>query len=179
MKWTSSILKTFALQNLLLEDWKEEPSAGGKYLQITYLRKDLYPEYVKNSQNSKIRKGLSWCPVVRTLYFQCRGVWVQSLVRELRSLMPQSVAKKIKRNKLWIHTTASMNLKCLLLSKRRVSGISLVVQWMGIHLSMQGTQVWYLVQEDSACRGATKPVHHNDWTCVLEPESGNYWALVP
>lgn len=48
MKWTSSILKAFALENLLLEDWKEEPSAGGKYLQITYLRKDLYPEYVKN-----------------------------------------------------------------------------------------------------------------------------------
>ena len=28
-----------------------------------------------------------------------------------------------------------------LISKRRVSGASLVIQWMGIHLSMWGTQV--------------------------------------
>jgi len=32
---------------------------------------------------------------------------------------------------------------------------------MGILLSMQETQVQSLVQEDSRCQGATKPVHHN------------------
>ena len=29
------------------------------------------------------------------------------------------------------------------------------------HLSMQGTQVQSLVQEDPTCCGATKPMHHN------------------
>ena len=41
---------------------------------------------------------------------------------------------------------------------------------------MQGTQVPALVQEDSTCRGATKPVRHNYWACTLEPVSHNYWA---
>ena len=35
---------------------------------------------------------------------------------------------------------------------------------------MQGTQVRALVQEDPACRGATKPVRHNYSACALEPQ---------
>ena len=31
-----------------------------------------------------------------------------------------------------------------------------------------GTRVWALVQEDSTCRGAAKPMHHNNWACTLE-----------
>ena len=38
---------------------------------------------------------------------------------------------------------------------------SLVVQWLGIHLPMQETQVQALVWEDPTCCGATKPVYHN------------------
>ena len=34
---------------------------------------------------------------------------------------------------------------------------SLVVQWLRIHLPMQGTQVQSLAQEDPTCHGATKP----------------------
>ena len=37
----------------------------------------------------------------------------------------------------------------------------LVVQWLRIHLPMQGTQVRFLVWEDPTCCGATKPKHHN------------------
>ena len=33
--------------------------------------------------------------------------------------------------------------------------------------------------EDPTCRGATKPVCHNYWACVLEPTSHNYWAHEP
>ena len=40
-------------------------------------------------------------------------------------------------------------------------GASLVVQWLRIRLTMQGTRVRALVREDPTCRGATKPVHHN------------------
>ena len=41
------------------------------------------------------------------------------------------------------------------------AGTSLVVQWLRIRLSMQGTWVQALVWEDPTCRGATKPVRHN------------------
>ena len=46
---------------------------------------------------------------------------------------------------------------------------SLVAQWLGVCLPMQGTWVRSLVQEDPTCRGATEPVHHNYWACALEP----------
>ena len=41
------------------------------------------------------------------------------------------------------------------------SWASLVAQWLGVCLPMQGTWVRALVQEDPTCHGATKPVHHN------------------
>ena len=56
---------------------------------------------------------------------------------------------------------------------------SLVAQWLRIRLPMQGTWVRALVREDPTCRGATKPVCHNDWACALEPTSHNYWACMP
>ena len=40
---------------------------------------------------------------------------------------------------------------------------SLVEQWIGIHLPMQGTQVRFLVWEDPTCRRGTKPMHHSNW----------------
>ena len=57
-------------------------------------------------------------------------------------------------------------------------GASLVVQWLRIHLPMQGTQVKSLVREDPTCRGTTKPVHHSYWACTLEPTLRNYWVPV-
>ena len=53
-------------------------------------------------------------------------------------------------------------------------GTSLVAQWLGIRLPVQGTQVRALVQEDPMCHGATKPVRHNYRPCALEPVSHNY-----
>ena len=41
------------------------------------------------------------------------------------------------------------------LKKKLFTGMSLVVQWLGICLSMQGTQVQSLVQEDSMCYETT------------------------
>ena len=40
---------------------------------------------------------------------------------------------------------------------------TVVVQWLRIHLPMQGTHVWSLVRENSTCHRATKPVHPNYW----------------
>ena len=49
-------------------------------------------------------------------------------------------------------------------------GMSLVVQWLRIHLPMQGTKVQSLVWEDPTCQGATKPVRHSHWAHeLLEP----------
>ena len=43
---------------------------------------------------------------------------------------------------------------------------SLMVQWLRIHLPMQGTRVQYLIWEDSTCQGATKAMHHTtELTC--------------
>ena len=51
---------------------------------------------------------------------------------------------------------------------------SLVVQWLRIHLAMQGTRVQFLMQEDPTCCGANKPMCHNYKACALEPWSHNY-----
>ena len=56
------------------------------------------------------------------------------------------------------------------------AGASLVVQWLGICLPVQGTRVRSLVWEDPTCRGATRPMSHNYWACALEPTSHNYWS---
>ena len=53
---------------------------------------------------------------------------------------------------------------------------SLVMQWLRIHLPMQGTRVRALVREYPTCHGATKPMCHNYWACALEPASYNYWS---
>ena len=45
--------------------------------------------------------------------------------------------------------------------KKQRTGASLVAQWLRIHLTMQGTWVQALVQEDPTYHGATKPVRHN------------------
>ena len=41
---------------------------------------------------------------------------------------------------------------------------SLVVQWIGICLPMQGTRVLPLVLEDLTCCGTTEPLSHNCWS---------------
>ena len=51
-----------------------------------------------------------------------------------------------------------------------------MVQWIRIHLPLQGTQAQSLLQEDSTCLGATKPPHHNyrahtPRACALKRES--------
>ena len=43
------------------------------------------------------------------------------------------------------------------------SGTSLVVQWLRIHLAMQGTLVRSLAWEDSMCQCTTKPGYLNYW----------------
>ena len=51
---------------------------------------------------------------------------------------------------------------------------SLVAQWLGIRLPMQGTWVRALLREDPTYCGATNPMCHNFWACALELASHNY-----
>ena len=53
---------------------------------------------------------------------------------------------------------------------------SLVVHWLKTCLPTEGTGVQSLVQEDSICLVAIKPVYHNYWAHTLEPESHNHWS---
>ena len=53
---------------------------------------------------------------------------------------------------------------------REKTRISLVVQWIRIHLAVQGTWIQSLVQEDSTCSRATKPRSHNFWACSPQLE---------
>ena len=86
----------------------------------------------------------------------CRGCWAAVLCFDVVACRGQ----RYKQN----------------LSSRRVWGMSLLVQWSRIWLPMQGTQVWSLVWEDSACLGATKPMYHSYWAWAPEPWSHNCWA---
>ena len=43
---------------------------------------------------------------------------------------------------------------------------------------MHRAPVRSLVQEDSTCQEATKPMPHNSWAPGLEPRNPNYWAHV-
>ena len=58
-----------------------------------------------------------------------------------------------------------------------MKGASLVVQWLRIHLPMQGTWVQALAREDPTCCGATEPVSHSYCACALQPTSHNYCSL--
>lgn len=53
---------------------------------------------------------------------------------------------------------------------------SLVAQWMGAYLPMQGTPVQALVWQDFTCCRATKPVCRSFWAHALEPSNHNCWA---
>ena len=56
--------------------------------------------------------------------------------------------------------------RLLLFVRKQCLGASLVAQWLGICLPMQGTRVRALVWEDPTCHGATRPVSHNCWACA-------------
>ena len=52
-----------------------------------------------------------------------------------------------------------------------------MVQWLRIHLPMQGMGVWSLVWEDPICCRTTKPMCHNYWARTLDHPSCSYWSL--
>ena len=58
------------------------------------------------------------------------------------------------------------------------SWTTLVVQWRVICLPVQGTWVESLVQEDSTCCEASKPICHNYWAFVPQQEKPPRWEAL-
>ena len=89
-----------------------------------------------------------------------------------------SLMNKTNQNlRQWlIHTASQQQFTTLILKvsfrgyflmqrlKSKINRTSPVEQWIRIYLPMQGTWVWSPVQEDSICRGVTKPMCHNYWS---------------
>ena len=89
---------------------------------------------------------------------------------------------------LWVVTTSGEKEKlpslcnyatCPWVAISKLRQDSLVVQWLRIHLPVEGTWVQSLVREDSTCCGATKPICHSYWAWALEPMSSSYWTPMP
>ena len=74
----------------------------------------------------------------------------------------QGFAQRISFGLLFpvVHAFGRKRLKLVVSFFLIVQGF-LVVEWLRIHLAMQGTLVRYLVQEDPTYLRATKPVCHN------------------
>ena len=83
---------------------------------------------------------------------------------------------KSRSNWLGIYTNDST---LQISSLKKYCWASLVAQWLGVRLLVQGTRVRALVQEDPTCHRATGPVRHDCWACALEPPSHDSWARVP
>ena len=69
--------------------------------------------------------------------------------------------KKRKTNKSSDITNLKKKRKRKKKEIKNTSGTSLVAQWLGIRLPMQGTRVRALVPEDPTCCSVIKPMHHN------------------
>ena len=65
-------------------------------------------------------------------------------------------------------SSSTYNKVCMALVLKELTWwTSLVVQWLKIHLLMQGIWVQSLVWEDSTCLRATKAMCHNYWAHIL------------
>ena len=64
----------------------------------------------------------------------------------------------------WVNPAVPLQGKGSFFFKNFLPGTSLVVQWIRIHLTMQGTWVQSLVWKDTTCQGAVKPACHNCWS---------------
>ena len=113
----------------------------------------------------ELRRFCQWCYLTISSYpfafnlSQHQGLfqWVRVMILNEET---KDISKKINRKK-----------------KKKPTETSLVVQWLRIHLSTQGTEVQYLAWEDPRCHGAAKPMHHNYCACTLQQEKTLQWKL--
>ena len=95
------------------------------------------------------------------IFFSFLFLWLFSSFMPLWSEeMLEIISKLSDLLRLVLYPSMWSNLRHVpcVLEKNEYSGASLVAQWLGICLPMQGTRVRTLTQEDHTCHGATKPV---------------------
>ena len=108
----------------------------------------------KNTKPTKTQQTKTCC--CHTHYFPYREVQVSQTLGD---------EKKNDAAKWLTWWNKDLTWACL----KNCDWASLVVQWLRICLSTQGTRAQALVREDPTCRGATKPMRQNCWACALEP----------
>ena len=113
-----------------------------------------------NSHSPCFIPKMAWYSWIWYLWVLSKFLGTVLHVRERRhsDLLLIMLSTKRKREENWAKEIVSWEL---------FIWASLVVQWLRIPLPMQGTWVQPLVQEDSMCHGATKPVCHNFWAHML------------
>ena len=111
----------------------------------------------------------SLCPKGQFLWFQ-----PGTRIHRSRDIQLYYISLKIN-----VVIGAGHKIYCSFPKDKTQARASLVVQWLRIHLPMQGTRVQALVRQGPTCHKATKPVSRNCWACTLEPVSHDYWARVP
>ena len=140
----------------------------------------LLPVRVQNSMNFLLTHKHKNKTNKKTSYLFNRPSWKilhQSKPHQLPKLMSLILPHKVNvftwnRFSSGADMTQS-RLFCFL--KNTTNRTSLVVQWIKIYLPMQGTQVRFLVGDDSTCCRATKPVGHDCWVHALQQAKPLQW----
>ena len=109
-----------------------------------------------------------WWTIIKTMNFE--WLWCVNVGSSVITNVPSGgdvdswggcacVGKGVYGISMCLPINFAMNLKTPLknsLLKILEERTFLMVQWLRIHLPMDGTQIWFLVQEDSTCHGGTK-----------------------
>ena len=140
-KWrTDACYNTDELDNIILHERRQSQKALYGMM--------LFMWYVQNRQSCRLKADW-WLPAAGGT---ASGEWLLIDAEFLYGIM------KMSWN--WIVVIAAQLCK---FTKNHWIGTSLVAQWIRMCLPMQGTWVQSLVQEDSTCCRATKPVCCNYW----------------